>query len=400
MTSVPPEFAPLRLKKHEDRRIRQGHPWVYSNEVDIHATPLKAFTAGQAVELQDARGVVLGTGYVNPHSLICARIVSRDPRHPFAPSLLVHRLKVALALRERLYPTPHYRLVHGEGDGLPGLVVDRYGDAVVVQTTTAGMEVRLDAIVEALNKVVHPELIVLRNEGPLRALEGLESETRVLQGVVPEALEIDEYGVRFQAPLLDGQKTGWFYDQRDNRRELARLAPGARVLDVFSYVGGWGIQAARHGAREVLCVDQSTRAGEWLRRNADANGFGLVEFQAGEAFASLKTLREASRQFDLVIVDPPAFIKRRKDYDAGVEAYRRVNQQAMQVLARDGLLIACSCSYHLPREALVQQLHAAARHLDRNLQILGFGQQSADHPLHPMIPETAYLKVVFARITA
>ncbi|MGF1546140.1 MAG: class I SAM-dependent rRNA methyltransferase [Thiotrichales bacterium] len=394
------EYAPLRLKKHEERRLRQGHPWVYSNEIDVHATPLKAFSPGQAIELQDARGTALGTGYVNPHSLICARLVSRDPRHPFTSSLLVHRLKVALALRERIYPTPHYRLVYGEGDGLPGLVVDRYGNALVVQTTTAGMEVRLDAIVDALNKVLRPELIVVRNEGPLRALEGLESYRRVVQGEAAEALEIEELGVRFQAPLLEGQKTGWFFDQRDNRRELARFAPGARVLDVFSYLGGWGLQAARQGAREVLCVDESARAGEWLRRNAELNGLSQVEFQAADAFAALKGLREAGRSFDLVIVDPPAFIKRRKDYDTGIEAYRRLNQQAIQVLERDGFLISCSCSYHLPREALLQQLHAAARHLDRNLQILGFGQQSADHPLHPMIPESAYLKAIFARVTA
>ncbi len=399
MTESQTLFAPLRLKKNEDRRLRQGHVWVYSNEVDVEKTPLKPLAQGQVVEILDHQGRALGTGYVNPHSLICARLVSRDARHPFSPSLIVHRLKVALSLRERLYPTPHYRLVHGEGDGLPGLVVDRYGPVLVVQVTTAGMEAQLDAILEGLQKVLRPEVIVLRNDGPMRALEGLESYTRTALGEAPEELTVEEHGAQFSVSLQAGQKTGWFYDQRDNRRDLGRLVRGARVLDVFSYVGGWGIQAARAGAREVLCVDESTRAGEYVLRNAERNGTPQVAFRAGEAFATLRQLREAGAEYDVVIVDPPAFIKRKKDYDAGLEAYHRLNQHALQVLARDGFLISCSCSYHLSREVLVQQIQAAARHLNRTVQVIAHGYQSADHPMHPMIPETGYLKVVYLRVT-
>lgn len=399
MTEETQGFAPLQLKKNEDRRIRQGHPWIYSNEVDIKTTPLKDFEAGQQIEIVDYRGQSLGSGYVNPHSLICARVVSRDPRYPFSPSLLVHRLKIALGLREKLYPTPHYRLVHGEGDHLPGLIIDRYGDVLVVQTTTAGMEAVLDDLIDAINKVLKPEVIVLRNEGPLRVLEGLEAHTEVLQGEAPEYLEIIEHGTHFQAPLLDGQKTGWFYDQHDNRRELTRLAPGARVLDVCSYVGGWGIQSAMNGAESVVCVDDSAKAGEYVQRNATLNNLDNVEFHKGEAFAALKEMHQEKTTFDLIVVDPPAFIKRRKDLKKGLEAYRRINQLAMQLLSRDGYLVACSCSYHLGRDQLVQQLQGGARHLNKHLQIIGYGQQSADHPVHPMIAETAYLKAVYTRLT-
>lgn len=399
-TSVSPtEFAPLRLRKDEDRRLRAGHLWVYSNEVDVAATPLREFQPGQPVTIQASNGKFLGAGYINPNVLLCARLVSRDPDHPLGPSLLVHRLNVALSLRERLYAKPFYRLVYGEGDGLPGLIVDRYGDLCVAQITTAGMERLKDDILAALQKVVKPAAVLWRNDSPVRELEGLERTVADAAGVVPDAVEIEEDGLRFRIAPRTGQKTGWFYDQRDNRARLDRYVQGRRVLDVFSYTGAWGVRAAARGARDVLCVDSSAAALDQVAVNAALNGVGdRVQTRQGDAFAVLKALREARERFDVVVVDPPAFIKRRKDFKEGTLAYRRLNEMAMQVLDRDGILVSCSCSQLLARETLAQTLLQGARHLDRNLVILEQGRQGPDHPVHPAIPETDYLKVILARV--
>ena len=397
--AAPDDFAPLRLRKDEDRRLRTGHLWVYSNEVDVAATPLRNFQPGQPVAIQSSNSKVIGTGYINPNVLLCARLVSRDPDHPLSPSLLVHRLNVALSLRERLYDRPFYRLIYGEGDGLPGLIVDRYGDLCVVQIATAGMDRIKDDILAALHKVLKPAAVLWRNDGPIRELEGLERYVADAAGVVPELVEIEENGLRFQVVPKTGQKTGWFYDQRDNRARLDRYVTGQRVLDVFSYTGAWGIRAAAHGAREVVCIDSSAAALEQATINAALNGVSdRVQVRQGDAFEALKALREARERFDVVIVDPPAFIKRRKDFKEGALAYRRINEMAMQVLERDGLLAACSCSQLMPREALAQALLQGSRHLDRSLTLLEQGQQGPDHPVHPAIPETDYLKAMFARV--
>ena len=395
----PAEFAPLRLRKDEDRRLRAGHLWVYSNEIDVEATPLRDFQPGQPVAIQASNGKTLGTGYINPHALLCARLVSRDLEHPLSPSLLVHRLNVALGLRERLYDRPFYRLVHGEGDGLPGLIVDRYGDLCVAQLTTAGMERLKDDILAALQKVLKPAAVLWRNDSRVRELEGLERYLADAVGEAPEIMTVEENGLRFRVSPRTGQKTGWFYDQRDNRARLDRHARDRRVLDVFSYVGAWGVRAAARGAREVLCVDSSAAAVEQAAANAELNGVGeRVRTQQGDAFETLKSLREARERFDVVIVDPPAFITRRKDFKEGALAYRRINEMAMQVLERDGLLVSCSCSQLLSRDVLIQTLLQGARHLDRNLVILEQGRQGPDHPVPPAIPETDYLKMVVARV--
>lgn len=393
------ELAALRLRKNEDRRLRAGHLWVYSNEVDVAATPLRDFQPGQPVVIQASNGKFIGTGYINPQVLLCARLVSRDPDHPLNPSLLVHRLNVALSLRERLYPQPFYRLVHGEGDGLPGLIVDRYGDCCVAQLTTAGMERMKAEVLAALQKVLKPRAVLWRNDSPVREIEGLERSVADAMGEMPETVTVEEDGLHFQVAPRTGQKTGWFYDQRDNRARLDRYVRNRRVLDLFSYVGAWGIRAAAQGADQVLCIDSSAPALELAAANAALNGVSeRVRFQQGDAFEALKALREARERFDVVIVDPPAFIKRRKDMKEGALAYRRINEMAMQVLERDGLLVSCSCSQLFSREALEQTLLQASRHLERNLVILEQGRQGPDHPVPPAIPETDYLKAVFARV--
>ena len=390
-------LSPLILKKNEDRRLRAGHLWVFSNEVDIKRTPLKAFAPGEAVEILASNGRAIGSGYVNPNSLICARLLSRDAAHAPDRSLLVHRLNIALSLRERLYAKPFYRLVFGESDNLPGLVVDRYGEVLVAQITTAGMENMKADIVAALMKVMKPSGILLRNDVGIRELEGLPLYTEVALGAVPDVVSIEEHGCRFEVPLVGGQKTGWFFDQYDNRGRMLRYIPGKRVLDVFSYVGAWGIQAVTHKARASVCVDSSNAALTLATRNAMLNDV-QIDTRVADGFDALRELHTAGEKFDVVILDPPAFVKRKKDLMAGREAYQRLNQLGMQVLERDGLLITCSCSYHMPAETLLAGIQSASRHLDRQAQVLEQGGQSADHPVHPAIPETSYLKAFFVRI--
>jgi 23S rRNA (cytosine1962-C5)-methyltransferase len=396
---MPSENLPvLVLKRNEDRRLRAGHLWVYSNEVDISKTPLTAFTPGSAIVIQSATGNTLGAGYVNPHSLICARLLSRKPRTQFDVAFFARRLKSALALREALYAAPFYRLVFGEGDALPGLVIDRYGDVCVVQITTAGMEALREVILDALQQLLAPAGILLLNDSPMRALEGLSQENEVIGGV-PDSIELEEGGARFSVPLGSSQKTGWYYDQRSNRLALHKYVRGKRVLDVFSYIGAWGIQAAVAGAAGVRCVDASATALENLQQNAVASGVsGRVQTTAGDAFEVLRALQADGQDWDVIVVDPPAFIKRRKDIKSGEQGYLRLNRLALQLLAPGGILISCSCSMHLAEARLQAIVHQAAGQQGRRLQILERGFQAPDHPVHPAIPETAYLKALFCRV--
>jgi 23S rRNA (cytosine1962-C5)-methyltransferase len=398
MTST--NFPVLILKRNEQRRLDAGHLWIYSNEVDARKTPLSGFEPGSLVAIQSSVGKTLGVGYINPHSLICARLLTRRPRSVIDADFYERRLRSALQLRESLFEHPNYRLVYGESDGLPGLVIDRYGDVLVVQITTAGMEAIRDLLLDVLNRVLAPSGILLRNDTPVRALEGLSQETEII-GEVPETVTLEEGGVQFEVPLAAGQKTGWFYDQRSNRTAMHKYVQNKRVLDVFSYIGAWGLQAAAAGASEVCCVDASPIAQSYLEKNAAANGLAdKVRHEAGDAFDVLKSMREEKQRFDVVIVDPPAFIKRRKDIKTGEQGYARLNHLALQVLAPDGILISCSCSMHLAAERLQSILYQSARRQGRQLQILERGFQTLDHPVHPAIPETAYLKAFYCRVPA
>ncbi|MCG6965923.1 MAG: class I SAM-dependent rRNA methyltransferase [Chromatiaceae bacterium] len=389
----------LRLDKNQDRRLRAGHLWVYSNEVDNGATPLKGFATGQLVNIESAQGKWLGLGYVNPNSLICARVVTRNQGVALDSSLLVHRINVALASRERLYAAPYYRVLFGEADGVPGVVVDRYGDYLAVQITTAGMETQREALIDALVKVLKPAGIMLRNDSSVRELEGLTRYVELAYGSVPERVALDEGGCRFEVSLAQGQKTGWFYDQTANRDQFIRYVAGRRVLDVCSYVGAWSVRAARAGADRVTAIDVSVQALEQARRNAELNQVSeQIELLQGDAFQILRDLRAQRERFDVVVLDPPAFIKRKKDLKEGTLAYRRLNEAALGLLQRDGLLVTASCSFHMQGDQLLRTVQQAARHSDRSLQLLQQGQQSPDHPIHPAIPETAYLKAFYLRV--
>lgn len=389
----------LRLKPHADRRLRAGHLWVYSNEVDVQATPLGGFTAGDQAVLESASGKPLGVVGLSPNNLICARLLSRDPRQLLNKSLLVHRLKIALSLRQRLFRGPYYRLVYGDSDFLPGLVVDRFGDYLVAQISSPTMERQRDDILQALLQVLKPIGVLWKNDNAARSVEGLDAYVEDAHGEVPAWLALEENGVRFEAPVRTGQKTGWFYDHRLNRARLSAYAKDLRVLDLFSYVGGWGVQAAAFGARQVVCVDASSAALDGARRNASLNAVSdRISCLQGDVFAALNELKAADERFDLIIADPPAFIKRRKDVKNGLTAYRRLNEQAMRLLARDGTLISASCSMHLAEEELRSLLLASARHLDRDIQLLERGGQGPDHPVHPAIVETCYLKSQSCRL--
>ena len=398
-TATAADLPVLRLKRGEDRRLRAGHLWVFSNEVDNDATPLTHLPVGAMVRVLSDRDQFLGYAYVNPHALICARILSRSPVHPPDRSLLVHRLKVALALRERLYTAPYYRWVFGESDGLPGLVLDRYGEIVVGQIATAGMEALRSEIEAAVVAVLDPRVLVWKNDGAARELEQLPRQVLTAIGRFPEELQVLESGLNFTVPLASAQKTGWFYDQRANREQWRGLiAPGARVLDVCSYAGAWAIAALSRGAAIALCVDSSEAALAVAARNAAANGVAIAT-RRGDAFEVLDELVRAGERFDAIVLDPPAFIKRKKDIPRGQAAYRKLNQVAMRLLERDALLVSCSCSYHLAPEELLGLIQSAARNTSRFVQILYSGGQAPDHPLHPAIPETRYLKAFFCRAT-
>jgi len=385
----------LKLKPKEERRLRAGHLWVFSNELETGES-FKTLIPGSLCRVEDARGKPLGTGYVNPRTLLAVRLLTGDAAATIDTDWFVRRIQAALRLREVLYPTPHYRLIHAESDGLPGLVVDRYGDVLCAQFTTAGMENLKPLVIEALQAVLRPKGIFLRNDSGSRELEGLSSYTEEI-GAVPEQIEVIESGVHFTAPLKGGQKTGWFFDQHDNRDRLWRYAKDSRVLDVCSYIGGWALRAHAFGAAELTCVDSSQAALDAALANARRNGAEL-EALKGDALDALKQLRAEGRQFDVIVVDPPALIKRKKDYEAGLEHYAALNRAAMQVMPTDGILISCSCSHHLEAEALQRILLREARSAGRRLQILEQGGAGPDHPVHPAIPETRYLKAFFCRV--
>jgi 23S rRNA (cytosine1962-C5)-methyltransferase len=386
----------LRLKRNEDRRLHAGHLWIFSNEVDTSQTPLPKFKPGELVRVLAHNDRALGLAYVNPKSLIAARMLETWKIPDTA--WLAARIRSALALRDRLYPKPYYRLVYGESDGLPGLVVDRYGTSCVAQIGTAGMEQLKPQIQEALSQVLRCDALLFKNDSAAREMEGLPSYVEAVKGRFDAPALVIEDGLEFQAPLLEGQKTGWFFDQAANRRALAKYVPqGGRVLDVFSYVGAWGVRAAHLGAREVTCVDSSAAALELATANAERNRVKLMT-RKGDAFEVLEEFVQQGARFDVVVIDPPAFAKRKKDLPKALAAYKRLNQLAIQATANEGILVSCSCSFHVSAEDLQDAIAKAARGAEKHLQILEMGGQAPDHPVHPAIPETRYLKAYFCRI--
>jgi len=384
------------LKKNEERRALAGHPWVFSNEIE---TSLKELSPGALVTVRSSQGKVLGSATCNPHSLIALRFFDRRPNIELDTTQFQTRIRRAYELRHRLFPAPYYRLVFAEGDELPGLVIDRYGEVFVIQCHTAAMDAREGQIIEALKLLFPVEGILVKNTAQVRELEQLPREERIAFGHVPEVVDLIENGVGLRTRLIGGQKTGYFYDHRENRARAALLARGRKTIDLFAYVGSFGIQAAVRGAAHVTLVDASREACDLIEDNARINTVSdRVEVVAEDAFAYLERCRDEGRKFGTVLVDPPAFIKNRKNMKEGIEGYRRLNRLAMQVVEEDGFLVTSSCSYHMDPQTFRRTVQAAARDAHRRLQILGQGHQGPDHPTLPAMSEGDYLKTLFCRV--
>jgi 23S rRNA (cytosine1962-C5)-methyltransferase len=384
----------LRIKKREQQRLRDGHLWVYSNEIDTSATPLRNIN-GNLVHLEDYRGNFLGTASFHAQALICARLLDTAPRDSLDVEFFKQRLSDALSLRDMIFSQPYYRLVYAEGDLLSGLVIDRFDMTVVVQIGTQAIELARPALIEALQAVLGEQLtIVFRNDGKGRQIETLPEYVEQVGPTVTN-LHIVENGVQFTASI-DGQKTGWFYDHRAGRDWLNHCAKGKTVLDVFSYIGGWGVQAAAHGATAVTCVDSSAPAGAALLANAALNNLDNVQFIESDAFEWLK--KSATQSYDVVVIDPPALIQKRRDFEQGRQAYFVLNEHAIQRVADGGLFITASCSLHLHREELVRIVQQVARRQNKRVQLVHEAHPAADHPQLLAMSESAYLKCLMFRV--
>ncbi len=386
----------IRLRPGAHRRVASGHLWVFSNEIEGFD---RSIPPGEDVRVVDHRGRLLGSGTFSPHSLIAVRLHSPGRECPLDASVIRARVGAAWERRKTwLGPEAEAcRAVFGEADGLPGLVVDRYGPYLSVQILTAGMERRSDAVLRALEAVFQPRGMVLRNDAPARRLEGLPAEVRV-EGCVPERVWFALGGLRLAADLVGGQKTGFFFDQRDNYRMIQPLCPGSRVLDAFCYSGTWGLFALRWGAAEVTWLDASAQALELVRLNARANGIASVHTVHADAVDFLKGAARRRERFDLVVVDPPAFAKSRRHVPEALRGYLNLNKWAMRCIRPGGHLLTCSCSHHVRPAAFIQALARAARAAGRTVRVVTRGGQGPDHPWIPAMPETAYLKAVLLQV--
>lgn len=399
MTSLPFSRPVVRLRpKAEARAIRHGFPWVYADELVLDRRT-NALEPGALAVLEDGERRPMGLVTVNPKSKIVARMLDRDTDAALDRAWFEARLTHALALRERLYTEPFYRLVHAEADGFPGVVIDRFGDAAVIQPNAAWAEAHLEMLVAALQAVTGVSIVVKNGTGRARSLEGLTDETLVLKGALDGPVPVRMNGATYMADLTGGQKTGIFYDQRDNHAFAARLAKGGRVLDVFSHVGGFGLAALAAGAESALAVDGSEPALALAERGAAA--MGLAERFArrqGDAFETLEALQSEGERFDLVVCDPPAFAPHRQALDAGLRAYERVARLAAPLVVPGGYLVLCSCSH----AADLSQFRAASTRGigkgGRRGQLIHTGFAGPDHPMLPQLAESGYLKSLAFRL--
>jgi 23S rRNA (cytosine1962-C5)-methyltransferase len=362
---------------------------VFSNEIASLDGPANP---GAAVAVVAEDGQPIGTAYYNPHSLIAARLLSRRSETIDTPEFFLAALHKALAYRQRICgDLDTLRLVHGEGDGLPGLVVDRYRDILSVQLLTAGMDLRREAIMVALRALFSPRAIIGRNDSASRQLEGLPRSTEVLYGENPGAVTVMLNGLHMTADIMTGQKTGLFLDQRENCRRLEGLVQGMEVLDLFCYAGAWSLHAAHYGAGHVTGVDVSAAAVQQAEANARLNNLdGNCRFLAADVFDFLREQR--GRRYGAVILDPPAFIKSRKHLEEGKKGYLTVNRRALEMVAPGGFLVSCSCSHHLDRATFLTLIAQAAHQSRRTVRLVEMRGQAADHPVLPACPETDYLK--------
>ncbi|MCL5261103.1 MAG: class I SAM-dependent rRNA methyltransferase [Gammaproteobacteria bacterium] len=388
-----PEITTIKLKKNEERRLAAGHLWIFSNEIDTKYAALTTFRAGELVNILNANGKSRGVGYINPQSLLCVRLLSRNSQAVIDQHFFAKRIARALMIREASFALPYYRLVFSESDFLPGLIVDRFADTLIVQITTAGMENFKELITAALVEVIAPKAILFKNDSAIRESENLTKYVNPAFGEPAEVINLVENDLKFNVPIWHGQKTGWFYDQRQNRKLLQQYCQHKRVLDVCSYIGGFAINAAAAGAKEVLAIETSKTACDFMAKNAALNNVAVkIKTLNCDVFDGLTELITKTDAFDVIVLDPPAFIKKRKDIASGTAAYLRLHKLALQLLKPNGILLTTSCSLHLSRDMLLDVIRQAGLIEKRPTTVFAELHQSADHPLHPAILETNYLK--------
>lgn len=407
-TYTPEEAAPhgrshnrpvVRLRpKAEARAIRHGFPWVYADELALDRRT-SALQPGALAVLEDDLRRPMGLVTVNVKSKIVARMLDRDPAAVIDQAWFATRIEQALALRDRLFDAPFYRLIHAESDGLPGVVIDRFGDAAVIQPNAAWAEAHLDALVAALQQVTGVSTVIKNGSGRSRGLEGLAEETALICGDLAGPIAVPMSGATYMADLMGGQKTGLFYDQRPNHAFAARLSKGARVLDMFAHVGGFGLAALAGGASQALAVDASAAALTLAGQGAAAMGVAeRFATRQGDAFDVLEALGAEGAQFDVVVCDPPAFAPAKPALEAGLRAYERIARLAAPLVAPGGYLVLCSCSHAADLSAF---RNASARGIGRGGrrgQILHTGFAGPDHPVLPQLAESSYLKALFFRL--
>lgn len=385
-------YPKLSLLAGQDRRLRAGHPWVYSNELKMDEEA-KAINPGSPVRLADVNGKTLAVAQFNPHSLIAARVLSRNQAATLDEAFLERRLSRALRLRERLYDEPHYRLVHAEADGLPGLIIDRFGDVLVCQANSAGMDKIKSVITKTLDQLLSPRAVIFKNDSPVREREGLGLDVEVLKGEITGPIELQENGLSFLADPIKGQKTGWYFDQRDNRAFVAKLARGERVLDLYSYGGGFSLTALAAGAKEALAIDRSELALSLATEAGQRNGFAdRIETRREEAFSALGKLNEEKQRFGIVVADPPTFVKNKRELKSGLKGYRKLVRAAAPLVREEGIFVIASCSHNVPIDLFRDEVRKGLGDAGRGGRLIHQAGASADHPCHSMLPESAYLK--------
>lgn len=382
----------VKLLPGRHKRLKSGHPWIFSNEVvRDDSDPIEP---GAAVTIVGDNGEIYGTALYNTHSLVIGRMIGTPPNLVPDINFFTERFTRALALRDRLFTDPYYRLIHAEADGLPGLIVDRYGDAVVVQCNIAGMDVRKEAILSALDLTVSPRTVILRNDSRSRVQEGLPLHVATLRGEGGGPVLLQENGATFAVNFTQGQKTGWFYDQRQNRKFVASLSNGCRLIDFYCYCGGFGVQALKAGAVEAVMVDRSAMALEAAAASAARSAVaGKCRFVKQDSFSEMERLSKAGERYDVVVADPPAFVKSKKDYRRGASrAYRKMTRLAASLVAPEGILFVASCSHNVASDVFAELVKQGLSDAGRSGRILRSAGAGPDHPVHHALPETAYLK--------
>ena len=382
------------LKPKEERRILSGHQWVFSNEVrETKGIP----ATGDVVELLTAGGNTVGVGLYHQHSLIAVRLLAPSVE-TIDEEFFRKRIMHALELRRKLFPQSEtFRLVHSESDFLPGLVIDKFNEYLSVQTFSYGMDLRLGMICDVLEAILHPTGIVERNESAMRELEQLPQKKSVLRGTIAPTV-VDDCGVHFEVNLLEGQKTGFFLDQRENRHAIRRFSHDAEVLDCFTNDGGFALHAAASGAKHVMGIDSSGEAIARATHNAKLNHLGNVEFVQADVFDELKKLTSAERTFDVIVLDPPSFTKSRKNVLAAKQGYKELHASAVRLLRAGGVLLTSSCSHHIEPDVFLEIVITSAQKAGRAVQLLDWRGASPDHPVLPVMSETRYLKFAVVRV--